>query len=208
MLYSSVATLALAFAGTAFAQNSGNGNVDVQVVQVGSTNGTAKFYPNKITAEEGSMVQFQFMAGNHTVTQSTFDEPCVPMESDDESSPAIWSGYVPVDDSAASGMRPVFTIQVNSTDPIWLFCQTGPHCANGMVMVINEPENENTLEAYTEAAAATAEDGEGSGSGNGNGGADGESAESEGDDAEAAGSSFAAPASMLLAAGSVAFMLL
>jgi plastocyanin len=114
--------------------------VSVQAVQVASNNGSLTFSPDRITAAEGSMVQFQFMGGNHTVTQSTFDQPCVPLN---VANPAatqagIFSGYVPVAASANQGQRPVFTIMVNSTAPMWLYCQQGPHCQRGMAMVINE----------------------------------------------------------------------
>mgnify|MGYP002622331431 FL=1 len=36
-------------------------------------------------------------------------------------------------------MIPTYTIQVNDTKPLWLYCAQGRHCQNGMVMVINEP---------------------------------------------------------------------
>lgn len=48
--------------------------VDVQVVYVGmnpATNTTGlKYWPEKITAAPGTMVQFQFLAGKHTITLS------------------------------------------------------------------------------------------------------------------------------------------
>lgn len=86
------------------------------------------------------MVQFQFMGGNHTVTQSTFDSPCVPMNQANPQAQTvgIFSGYVPVDASASMGQRPVFTVMINDTTPMWLYCQQGPHCQRGMAMVINE----------------------------------------------------------------------
>lgn len=39
--------------------------------------------------------------------------------------------------TAESTTMPVFTIPINSTDPIWFYCATGKHCQNGMVGVIN-----------------------------------------------------------------------
>lgn len=35
-------------------------DVSVQVVQVGSSNGTLRFFPDNIKADVGTMVQFQF----------------------------------------------------------------------------------------------------------------------------------------------------
>jgi hypothetical protein len=33
----------------------------------------------------------------------------------------------------------VFTVMVNSTDPIWFYCGQVGHCQGGMVGVINPP---------------------------------------------------------------------
>jgi hypothetical protein len=85
------------------------------------------------------MVQFQFWAGNHTVTQSSFDQACLPAVATANSTGGpIWSGFQDVSASAAMGEIPTFTIMINDTKPLWLFCSTGPHCQNGMSMVINE----------------------------------------------------------------------
>lgn len=97
-----------------------------------------KYWPEKIKAEAGTMVQFQFWAGNHTVTQSTFDNPCVPIAVSDPTKKGIFSGFQPAAASEAQGQVPVFTIMVNDTKPMWLYCGQGPHCQKGMVMVINE----------------------------------------------------------------------
>jgi hypothetical protein len=83
-------------------------------------------------------VQFQFHAGNHTVTQSTYDAPCQPIAQHSNVT-GFHSGFLPVAASAAQGMIPTYTIQINNTNPLWLYCAQGKHCANGMVMVINEP---------------------------------------------------------------------
>jgi len=84
------------------------------------------------------MVQFQFRGGNHTVTQSNFDNPCLPISAVNQSILGIYSGYQPVAASQAMGQIPVFTVMINSTNPIWLYCSQGKHCQNGMSMVINE----------------------------------------------------------------------
>ncbi|TDZ25277.1 Extracellular serine-rich protein [Colletotrichum sidae] len=131
--------------------------VDVQVVSVASTNNTLKFFPDKINAPVGSMVQFQFRGGNHSVVQSTFDNPCIPISNVNTSAKGIYSGYQPVQASSSKGQIPVFTIQVNSSTPMWLYCSQGKHCQNGMVMVINENSKANasrTLENYAKGAKA------------------------------------------------------
>lgn len=127
--------------------------VDVQVVNVGwnpANNATgSKFWPESITAEPGSMVQFQFWAGNHTVTQSSFDSPCTPMAPVSNGTAAggngstattvggIKSGFMPVEASMPEGNIPVYTVMINDTSPLWFYCGQGSHCASGMSMVIN-----------------------------------------------------------------------
>ncbi|OHE93246.1 extracellular serine-rich protein [Colletotrichum orchidophilum] len=134
--------------------------VDVQVVSVASTNNSLKFFPDKINAAVGSMVQFQFRGGNHSVVQSNFDNPCIPISSVNTSAKGIYSGYQPVAASAAKGQIPVFTVMINSATPMWLYCSQGKHCQNGMVMVINENTKANatrSIENYAKAAKKVAQ---------------------------------------------------
>lgn len=207
MLFTTAIVAALA--GFAQAQS-----VSVQAVQVASNNGSLTFSPDRITAAEGSMVQFQFMGGNHTVTQSTFDQPCVPLNvaNPAATTAGVFSGYVPVAASANMGQRPVFTIMVNSTAPMWLYCQQGPHCQRGMAMVINENPTANasrTLENYKAAAAQISGGGAGGGAGgNGNApatpGAPG--GQNGGNGVPAAGSLLAVPSTLLALAGAAALL--
>ena len=146
--------------------------VSVQVVKVSDMNATLKYYPEEIQAEPGSLVQFQFypkvrlkftliykkstdlFMKNHTVTQSTFDRPCEPINSVMSNVTGINSGPMPPE----NGMMKVFTIMVNDTKPIWMYCATKPHCQKGMVMAINAPqEGEKTLASYKAAAIGTAD---------------------------------------------------
>ncbi len=101
-------------------------------------NGSLTYSPNKLVAQAGEFVQFQFHAGNHTVTQSTFDQPCQPIAQHSNLT-GFHSGFLPAAASAAQGMFPTYTIQINASTPLWLYCAQGKHCESGMVMVINEP---------------------------------------------------------------------
>jgi len=136
-----------ALAGIASAQQK------VHVVAV-AQNSTLTFSPSRLTVAPGEFVQFQFHAGNHTVTQSTFDQPCQPIAMHSNVT-GFHSGFLPVSASLEAGMIPTYTIQVNDTKPLWLYCAQGRHCQNGMVMVINEPTNNasRTLENYKALAA-------------------------------------------------------
>ncbi|KYK55284.1 hypothetical protein DCS_07247 [Drechmeria coniospora] len=90
-----------------------------------------KYYPEKIKALPGSMVQYQFWDGNHTVTQSSFDKPCVPLSVSNTSAVGVYSSFQPAAASQNTGRIP------------------------GMVMVINENTQANasrSLENYKKLA--------------------------------------------------------
>jgi hypothetical protein len=39
--------------------------------------------------------------------------------------------------AAGAAEIPVWTVPINDTKPIWLYCGQAPHCEKGMVMAIN-----------------------------------------------------------------------
>ncbi|KAK4228576.1 hypothetical protein QBC38DRAFT_535712 [Podospora fimiseda] len=111
--------------------------------------GGLRFDPPTLTAAAGDTITYQFFARNHSVTQSSFNEPCQPL------SGGFFSGFVPTESPDVSS-RTTFTITVqDATRPIWLYCgQTnGNHCQSGMVQAINAPTTgENTFQAFVEKA--------------------------------------------------------
>ncbi|KAF2188941.1 Cupredoxin [Zopfia rhizophila CBS 207.26] len=126
----------------------GTGSPSVQTVSVGKDGFV--FTPDTIHAKVGEEITFQFFPKNHSVVQADFNNPCNPSEG------AIFSGFIP----AASGpANQTFTIKVHDDKPIWLYCAAllpRPHCAAGMVAVINPPgHGPNTLAAFRELAAKT-----------------------------------------------------
>ncbi|KAL1989665.1 hypothetical protein VTN49DRAFT_6862 [Thermomyces lanuginosus] len=121
----------------AFAQAQAEGMVKVHVVKVG-WNGELLFSPENVKADVGDIVQFQFYPKNHSVVQSTFDNPCLPISETKPDAAGFHSGYMPVAEDAAE--LPVFSIRVNDTKPIWAYCSQGQHCENGMVFAINAAE--------------------------------------------------------------------
>jgi len=148
MQLSTFALAALSVAATAFA-----GDVTVHVVKVSGTTNSLTYTPNNVTAAVGDMVQFQFGVGNHTVTQSTFDAPCMPISMMSNVT-GVYSGFMPV--AAGATTVPTYTILVNATTPMWVYCSQGKHCQSGMVMVINENTAKNatrSLENFKAAAA-------------------------------------------------------
>ncbi|KAN0095289.1 Cupredoxin [Hyaloscypha variabilis] len=124
----------------------------VITIVVGSptVNKSLVFTPADVQANPGDVVQFQFSQINHTVTQSTFAEPCQPVQASDPSAAGIHSGFVPV--TAGASTVVTFDVPINDTKPMFIYCAQGPHCQLGMVMAINANGNE-TFAAYKSAAA-------------------------------------------------------
>lgn len=73
-------------------------------VTVGA-NGTLAYNPPTIQANVGDTVTFTFEAKNHTVSQSSFAQPCTPLAN------GFNSGFMPI--QAGSTTFPSFTITVN-----------------------------------------------------------------------------------------------
>ena len=140
----------------ASAPQSAAGELIVQIVSVSDASGSLKYYPDNIQAAPGSVVQFQFHPKNHTITESSFAEPCKPLAANLTSStrPGLKSGFVPVMGTEAD--TPVYNVLINDTKPIWLYCGQGPHCQKGMSMVINQnmSSTDKTIQNYQAAAAA------------------------------------------------------
>ncbi|KAI1394040.1 uncharacterized protein F4822DRAFT_424506 [Hypoxylon trugodes] len=104
------------------------------------------FEPETLTTQLGDTVTYKFFSKFHSIAQSKFDDPCHLSEG------GLFSGYVPTESSDVAAPTS-FTITVNDTKPLWLYCSTGEHCKAGMVHAINAPTNgTNTFDAYKSAA--------------------------------------------------------
>ncbi|KAF1844285.1 Cupredoxin [Cucurbitaria berberidis CBS 394.84] len=137
--------------------NSAAGMVNTHIIQVGGPNGSLAFYPNSIKAAPGDLVQFQFHPKNHSVVQSTFDNPCVPIQNiQANKTDAFFSGFMPSNASTAAASKALtYTIRVTDTKPVWFYCSQGKHCQAGMVGAINAPASGNrTMQAFIGLAAA------------------------------------------------------
>ncbi|KAL1633713.1 hypothetical protein SLS58_010977 [Diplodia intermedia] len=105
-----------------------------------------QYSPESIMAEPGDMVEFHFMQTNHTVTQSSFEQPCKAMEG------GFDSGFMPNPDGA-DGVT--WSMMVNDTKPIWAYCKQkkGIHCGKGMVFSVNAVDSsDKSFTAYKQLA--------------------------------------------------------
>ncbi|MCJ1456728.1 hypothetical protein MMC28_007092 [Mycoblastus sanguinarius] len=118
-----------------------------KTIDINVGNGALVFSPNNVPAAIGDVLAFHYFPQNHSVAQSSFAAPCVPLAG--AATPAIFSGFVP---EPASGPT-TFAVTVNATTPLWFYCAQGKHCESGMSMVVNQPNTNSTLTAYQAAAA-------------------------------------------------------
>lgn len=129
---------------------------EFRVVVGKAENGSAAlvFTPDQIKAKVGDRINFQFYPKNHTVTQSSFAEPCTRQRNTATNELGVDSGFMVV--PPGSKETPVWTVEVKQdTSPIWMFCNQDKHCNSGMVFAINAPEEgEKSFSAYKEKAKA------------------------------------------------------
>lgn len=123
----------------------------VHVVTVGD-NGTLTYSPSSIQAAPRDIVSFQFKAKNHTISQSSFADPCRKLALTSTTGQVGFdSGFMPV--AADASAFPTFNITVNDTAPIWAYCRQVNHCGSGMVFAINAVETSNKSFAAFQALA-------------------------------------------------------
>ncbi|KAH8595961.1 hypothetical protein B0O99DRAFT_594253 [Bisporella sp. PMI_857] len=102
------------------------------------------FTPNTVEAKIGDTVLFQFMSGNHSVTQSSFETPCEPLSGGADSNymANINNKVVPT---------PEYSFRVATTSPQWFFSKQTGECGKGMTFALN-PTNEQSQAVFQAAA--------------------------------------------------------
>ncbi|THH16625.1 hypothetical protein EW146_g4049 [Bondarzewia mesenterica] len=152
MRFSVVAPALLSLAALVAAQNQ---TVQVQVgAEANTPGGIFQFIPNNINATEGSVITFEFTGspGNHSITQSSFANPCQPLQA------GFDSGWVFIPTGMTSG-TPTWNLTItNGSTPLWFYCKQlvpQPHCLSGMVGAINAPTSGNTFAAFLNAATSS-----------------------------------------------------
>ncbi|CCA69520.1 hypothetical protein PIIN_03459 [Serendipita indica DSM 11827] len=152
MKFSTAIVAALATVAPAFAKN-----ITVVVGADASGAPALVFNPQVIQADVGDFINFEFRGGNHTVTQSSFANPCTQQFNTVTQQNGFTSPFMPY--NAASGQIGVFTLEVTQTaNPIWFFCARKPHCKGGMYGAINPPTTPGRTFADFAAAVPNADE--------------------------------------------------
>jgi hypothetical protein len=109
----------------------------VATVTVGDSR-KLRFLSSTMNASVGSVIAFNFLGLNHTLTQSEFENPCY-------SNSGFDSGFRQYNPANTSG-RFIVEYRVTTGNPTWFFCsQVVPrsHCQAGMVFSLNSGGREN-----------------------------------------------------------------
>lgn len=109
-----------------------------------------RYSPETVEAAAGDVVEFNFRANAHTVTQSSFENPCTGIDGGFKT--GLQNNTMDVDRAILR------EFVVPKTDaPLWFYCGAPTHCQKGMVFAINAPtEGEGTFEKFQKAAMASA----------------------------------------------------
>lgn len=88
-----------------------------------------RYNPEFVIASVGDVIRFNFFAANHTVTQSSFDSPCMGI-------PDGFKTGVQMNSENVGGLI-LKDFTVNDSKPLWFYCGVTTHCQQGMVFAIN-----------------------------------------------------------------------
>jgi plastocyanin len=99
------------------------------------------YSPPSIQAKPRDKIRFVFASKNHTITQSSFSNPCRKLELTSPTGQIGFdSGFQPVPAGTPESAFPVYEVLVNDTNPIYAYCRQGNHCGSGMVFAVNLDE--------------------------------------------------------------------
>ncbi|KAG8774888.1 hypothetical protein FRC12_001777 [Ceratobasidium sp. 428] len=86
--------------------------------------GKLRYYPEYVHAKVGDYIKFEFHPKNHTVTESSFDEPCTGLTGNEGEPAGFRTGFVPVPEKQTSHFPTrKFKVTDVSNYPIELFMQ-------------------------------------------------------------------------------------
>ncbi|KAG9080234.1 hypothetical protein FRC06_006912 [Ceratobasidium sp. 370] len=113
--------------------------------------GKLRYNPQYVYAKVGDYVKFEFHPKNHTVTESSFDAPCMGLTGNEGEPVGFRTGFVPVSEKQSSHF-PTRKFKVTDDHPHWFYCGQEGHCPSGMVFAVNPPKKGNTFKKFQKMA--------------------------------------------------------
>ncbi|KEP47425.1 putative plastocyanin-like domain protein [Rhizoctonia solani 123E] len=107
--------------------------------------GQLRYNPEYVSAGVGDYIKFEFHPKNHTVTESSFNQPCNRIDG------GFRTGFVPVPPDTKAHF-PTKVFKVTDNKPHWFYCGQIDHCPAGMVFAVNPPHKGNTFHKFKETA--------------------------------------------------------
>ncbi|KAG8814026.1 hypothetical protein FRC17_001329 [Serendipita sp. 399] len=96
--------------------------------------GAITYDPPSIKAAPRDTIRFVFQSRNHTITQSSFGNPCRKLEFTSTTGEVGFdSGFVPGKEDGTA----FYEVKVNDTRPLYAYCRQTGHCGQGMVFGVN-----------------------------------------------------------------------
>jgi plastocyanin len=108
------------------------------LIQVG-VDGLLAYGPNQLNAAVGDVLRFEFLKLNHTVTRSTFAQPCTPLVG----AGAFDTGFTHFNPNNETSSAFFQEFTVDTAAPSWFYCRQiianspATHCSKGMVLGVN-----------------------------------------------------------------------
>lgn len=116
-------------------------NDPIQTVTVGGPNNFEGFNPHSLKVGQGSRVHFDFLAVNHTLTESTFKNPCQKKDG-----ALIDTDFNNANPNNIRNLHP-FDYTFASDEARYFYCKQGAgtsdsHCGHGEVFAVNVDERQ------------------------------------------------------------------
>ena len=107
--------------------------------------------PDVTQAEAGDTILFQFYPTNHSVIRAEYGYPCIPYEDTGVDKVGFFSGFFPVD--AILPDPPQWSIVINDTNPIFLYCGATGSCIDHQMLAVINPNATTSLQHQKDLAA-------------------------------------------------------
>ncbi|KAF8599533.1 hypothetical protein BDV93DRAFT_546872 [Ceratobasidium sp. AG-I] len=112
--------------------------------------GKPRFNPQYVHAKAGDTIKFEFYPSEHSVAETSFDEPCFGREG------GFNTGSISVFEDEVTH-PPTRTLKVTGNEPQWFYSYGTYDCTGGMVFAVNPPKTGKTFKKFQDNAVHSVE---------------------------------------------------